>query len=42
MKGLMEIVRGTEKCPPKKTTDLKDQVAVTVINIKWNYSYYQP
>jgi len=42
IKCLMEIVRETEKCPPKKTTDLKDQVAVTVINIKWDYSYYQP
>jgi len=29
MKGLMEVVRGTEKCLPEKTTDPKDQVTVT-------------
>ena len=28
IKGLMEIVRGIEKCPPEKATDPKDQVAV--------------
>jgi len=28
MKDLMEIMKETEKCPPKKTIDPKDQVAV--------------
>jgi len=36
MKGLMGIVRGTEKCPPEKATDPKDQVAVTATFDKWH------
>jgi len=35
MKGLMEIVRGTEKCSLKKAIDPKDQVAVTATFDKW-------
>jgi len=36
MKGLMGIVRGTEKCPPEKATDPKDQVAITAAFDKWH------
>jgi len=36
IKGLMGIVRGTEKCSPKKATDPKDQVAVTTAFDKWH------
>jgi len=36
IKGLMGIVRGTEKCPPEKATDPKDQVAVTAAFDKWH------
>jgi len=36
MKGLMEIMRETEKCPPKKTIDPKDQVAVIATFNKWH------
>jgi len=36
IKGLMEIVRETEKCLPKKATDPKDQVVVTAAFNKWH------
>ena len=36
MKGLMEIMRETEKCPPKKTIDPKDQVAVIATFNRWH------
>jgi len=36
MKGLMGIVRETEKCPPEKAIDPKDQVAVTTAFNKWH------
>jgi len=36
MKGLMGIVKGTEKCPSEKATDPKDQVAVTATFDKWH------
>ena len=36
MKGLMGIVRETEKCPPEKAIDPKDQVAVTAAFNKWH------
>ena len=36
IKGLMEIVRGIEKCPPEKATDPKDQVTVTITFDKWH------
>jgi len=36
IKGLMGIVRGTEKCSPEKATDPKDQVAVTTAFDKWH------
>jgi len=36
MKGLMEIVRGTEKCLSKKAINPKDQVAVTAAFDKWH------
>lgn len=31
----MEIVKGTEKCPPEIAADLKDQVTITVTFDKW-------
>ena len=34
-KGLIGIVRGTEKCPSEKATDPKNQVAVTAAFDKW-------
>jgi len=36
VKGLMGIVRGTKKYPPKKVTDPKDQVVVTATFDKWH------
>jgi len=36
MKGLIGIVRGTEKCPSEKVADPKDQVAVTATFDKWH------
>jgi len=36
IKGLMRIVRGTEKCPPEKATDPKNQVAITAAFDKWH------
>ena len=36
IKGLIGIVRGTEKYLPKKVADPKDQVAVTAAFNKWH------
>ena len=36
MKGLMGIVKGTEKCPPERAIDPKDQAAVTAAFDKWH------